>query len=97
MAIIISFKVREKLAYKIPPVSEAEIRECFDNRLYASIEDRREAHRTKPPTLWFIGETDQYRRLKVVFIQTRSGDLIIKTAYEPDEKEEFMYEQEVGT
>jgi hypothetical protein len=57
MAIIISLKVRDKLAYKIPPVSETAIRECFDSRLYGSIEDRPEQHRTKPPTLWFIGET----------------------------------------
>lgn len=50
MAIIISLKVRHKLATKIPPVTEGEIRECSDH--------------------------------------------IIKTAYEPDEIEEDMYEKE---
>ena len=97
MAIIIRPDVRQKLAYKIPLVYEAEIRECFDNQLYDPIEDTREEHKTKPPTMWFIGETNQLRRLKVVFIQIKSGDLVIKTAYEPDEIEELIYEQQAGT
>jgi hypothetical protein len=93
MAIIMSLKIRIKLADKIPPVYENEIRECFDSRLDDPIEDTREEHRTRPPTMWFIGETNKFRRLKVVFIQTRSGDLVVKAAYEPDEIEELIYEQ----
>jgi len=97
MAVVIGLGVRQKLAFKIPPVSESEIRECFENLLYDPIEDAREEHRTRPPTMWFIGETNQFRRLKVVYIQTRAGDLLIKTAYEPDDIEEWIYEQEAGT
>jgi hypothetical protein len=93
MRLIIGPKVGRKLANRIPPITEQEILECFQNRLYDPIEDTREEHKTKPPTLWFVGETDHLRRLKVVFIRQVSGDVIIKTAYEPDEIEEVIYEQ----
>ncbi len=94
MRLIIGPKVRQKLANKIPPVSGEEIRECFENRLGEPIEDTRAEHKTKPPTMWFIAETNHLRRLKVVFIQQRSGDVVIKTAYEPDQTEEWIYEHE---
>ena len=94
LRLIISQEVRQKLASKIPAVSEVEIRECFENRLDDLLKDNRAEHRTKPPTMWFIAETNHLRRLKVVFIQRRSGDIIIKTAYEPDETEEWIYGSE---
>ncbi len=96
MRLFISLKVRQKLANKVPPVSESEIKECFVNQLYDPVEDAREEHKTRPPTMWFIGETNHFRRLKVVFIQSSSGDVIIKTAYEPDENEETIYEEQAG-
>lgn len=94
MAIILSPKVRQKLAYKIPPVYEAEIKECFQNRIRPPLIDSRPEHKTKPPTRWFIAETDTMRRLKIVYITVPSGDHIIKTAYEPNNIEEAIYEQE---
>ena len=94
MRFIISQKVRQKLASKIPPVSEEEIQECFENRLDDPIKDNREEHKTKPPTMWFIADTNHFRRLKIVFIQQRSGKIVIKTAYEPDKTEEWIYEHE---
>lgn len=94
MRIIISQKVRDKLAKKFPPVTETEIRECFWNRVRSTVIDDREEHRTKPPTRWFVAETAEGRRLKIVFIQRKDGDVIVKTAYDPDEAEEEMYEQE---
>jgi hypothetical protein len=94
MSIIISPKVRSKLRYKIPPVFEHEIMECFENRLKPSLIDTRDRHRTKPPTRWFIAETNTMRRLKIVFITARSGDHIIKTAYDPDDSEAKLYEEE---
>ncbi len=96
MALIISPKVREKLANKIPPVTEPEVRECFGNRTGKTLIDDREEHQTKPPTRWFIAETKAGRRLKIVFIRTKSGDHILKTAYDPDETEELIHEQETG-
>ena len=94
MAIIISPKVRHKLASKIPPVFENEITECFENRLRPSLIDTRQKHKTRPPTRWFIAETNSMRRLKVVYITISSGDHVIKTAYDPDLIEEKMYERE---
>ena len=69
MALIIGPKVRVKLAEKIPPVSETELRECFWNR---------------------TGKT------LIVFIRKPGGDHILKSAYDPDEAEELIYEQESG-
>ena len=94
MRLIISPKVRQKLFCKDPPIYAEEIRECFENRLDDPIEDSRVEHKTKPPTMWFIAETNRFRRLKVVFIKQRSGDVLIRTAYEPDETEEWIYEHE---
>ena len=94
MAIIISPGVRKKLAQKDPPVMEHEIHECFRNRTKRPLIDDRQQHRTKPPTRWFIAETDSYRKLKVVFITYPSGDHIIKSAFEPYSYEERIYESE---
>lgn len=46
--------------------------------------------------MWFIAETNQWRRLKVVFIKHRNGDIVIKSAYEPDEIEEEIYEKKLN-
>jgi hypothetical protein len=71
-----------------------EIHECFLNRVGKFLEDTRERHRTRPPTQWFIAETDVGRSLKVVFIEdVQNGQIHIKTAYEPDEAEERIYEK----
>lgn len=94
MALIIAPKIREKLANKIPAVSEAEVRECFWNRTGRTLIDDREEHKTKPPTRWFIAETASGRRLKIVFIRAGNGDHILKSAYDPDEEEESIYEKE---
>lgn len=93
MALLISPKVAQKLASKDPPVTQSEIRECFLNRSARTLIDGRCGHRTRLPTRWFIAETASGRRLKVVFIRTKSQDHTIKTAYEPDEVEELIYEE----
>jgi hypothetical protein len=48
--------------------------------------------KTNPPTLWFIGETDQGRILKIVFVELKNGIYEIKTAYEPNDVEVKIYE-----
>lgn len=45
-----------------------------------------------PPTQWFIAETNQGRLLKIVFIEFDSGEICIKTAYEPNKKEQEIYQ-----
>lgn len=93
MALIIAPKVRQKLGSKIPPVTEQEVRECFWNRSGKTLIDDRESHKTNPPTRWFIAETATGRHLKIVFIRAPNGDHILKSAYDPDETEELIYEQ----
>ena len=74
-------------------VSVDEVFECFLNRTKGLLEDTRVNHKTNPPTLWFISETDHARRLKIVFIQLANGEYEVKTAYEPNDVEVNIYEQ----
>ena len=90
MTLVISPKVREKIANKNPPVTEAEIRECFANRSGMYLHEEREDHKTDPPTRWFISQTDYGRNLKIAFIQ-EEGDVIIRTAYKPNRDELRIY------
>jgi hypothetical protein len=83
MALVLSRRVREKLASKTPPVSEDEILQCFANRSGRYLLDHREQNQTDPPTRWFLAETDYGRVLKVVFIQ-KDQLVVIKTAYDPN-------------
>jgi hypothetical protein len=72
MGLIISTRVREKLANKIPPVTEEELLQCFENRSGKYLLDMREEHRTDPPTRWFIAQTHYGRELKVVFVPKKN-------------------------
>ena len=74
-------------------VDRSEIEECFLNRLRGLLEDTREQHKTNPATMWFIAETDQGRKLKIVFIEHPNGTYEIKTAYEPNKNEVDIYEK----
>ena len=91
MGLLISVAVAKKLGVK-HNVSENEIRECFANREKAFLKDRREAHNTDPPTLWFVAETDYGRRLKVVFMHyATENKWVIKTAYPANATEIHIY------
>jgi hypothetical protein len=90
MALIISTKIRSKLATKEPPVTKEEIEQCFVNRTGGYLVDEREEHASDPPTRWFIAETHYGRKLKVVFIP-KDEDVIIRTAYEPNPEEIRIY------
>ncbi len=92
MAIYISKVVREKLDVKHGGVSLDEIRECFANMDGKLLYDTRSEHLTNPITRWFIAETNYGRELKIAFMQM-SGDIHIKTAYEPNEAEREAYEK----
>lgn len=90
MGLVLSPRVREKLAMKKPPVAQEEIIQCFANRTGKYLLDLREEHHTDPPTQWFISETDYGRKLKIAFIQ-KNNDIIIKTAYDPNPIEMRMF------
>lgn len=81
--------VIKKLAEK-HGVTVAEVIECFANRRGKSLYDTREGHKTIPPTMWFIAETDYGRKLKVVYVPTPNGPEI-KTAYPANGMELEIY------
>lgn len=87
--LIISEAVRIKLTTR-HRVQETEILEAFSNRSGGMLEDTRAENKTIPPTLWFIAETHRGRMLKIVFIRY-GGDIVIKTAYEPNKEEICIY------
>jgi hypothetical protein len=91
MALVISQRVRDKLASKPTPVNEDEIIQCFANRLGEYLLDEREDNKTDPPTKWFVAETDYGRKLKVVFMHKEDVGVIIKTAYDPNSEEIRIY------
>ncbi len=95
MALIISPKVRAKLAAKVPPVTQNEIEQCFANRTGTYLIDTRAEHGSDPPTHWFIAETHLRRKLKVAFIP-RLEDIVIRTAYDPNPIEMKIYDRYAG-
>lgn len=90
MGLVISTRVRDKLARKNPPVTRAEIVQCFANRSGTYLFDPREQHKSTPPTQWFIAETDFGRKLKVVFIP-KGNNICIRTAYQANDEEIRIY------
>lgn len=90
MAIIISQKIRQKLEDDNHRVPEQDIAQCFANRVRSLVTDTREAHRTDPPTMWFVSETDYGRKLKVMFVM-RGADIYVKSAYGATEEVERIY------
>jgi hypothetical protein len=71
-----------------------EVEESFFNWIGRPIVDNREQHRTKPPTIWFISSTSEGRLLKIIGIPfVDQKEFVIKSAFEPDEKEIEIYEK----
>lgn len=89
-AIIISDGILAKLRDK-HDVSRAEVEQCFQNRCGMFLRDNREDHRTDPPSLWFIAETNKGRLLKVVCMFV-DGNIHIKSVFEPNDDEIRLYE-----
>ena len=92
MELIISHKTTEKLRDK-HGVSKEDVEECFITREKGFLGDSREEHKTNPPTQWFISDTYLGRRLKVCFMLKDNGEVIIKSAFAPNEKEEDIYKK----
>lgn len=94
MPLYISLKVRTKLAQPDHNVTEEEILQCFANRYRSNCTDSRPEHQTPIPTQWFVSETDYGRRLKIVFIQDLSNNIIdIKSAYPATAEVTRIYEK----
>jgi uncharacterized DUF497 family protein len=91
-AIIVSTRVDEKLDAK-HTVTPEEVEQCFDNKCGVNLIDDRENHRTDPPSLWFIAETNRGRLLKIIYVY-RDGNIYLKSAYEPNEDEIRIYGKE---
>lgn len=89
---VVSPRIDAKLDKK-HTVSQDEIDECFDNKCGINLIDDREDHRTDPPSLWFIAETNKGRILKIIYVY-RDGKYYIKSAYEPNKSEVQHYEDE---
>jgi hypothetical protein len=68
-----------------------DVEECFLNHIDGKyMEDNRTHNKTNPPTYWFISETHQCIRLKVVCI-FKDGNVYLRTAYPPNEVESGIY------
>lgn len=89
MSLIISSRIQQKLAAK-HNVTRAEVEQCFMNHDGPYLTDEREAHATDPPTLWFIGETDTGRQLKVVFVPEHEN-VYLRTAFTPTPGQAGIY------
>ena len=100
MALKISRKILQKINdEEHGGVTREEVEQCFVNVEASSmnprdpyLEDRREEHATETgaPTLWFIGEADTGRRLKVVFV-LEAPDICLRTAHLPTESQAKDY------
>jgi hypothetical protein len=89
--LMVSEAVKTKLQKK-HQVTIREVEHCFINREGRLLFDNRALTKTNPPTLWFIALTNQNRKLKIVYIQ-KGDQVILKTAYEPNESELAIYER----
>ncbi len=90
--IYISDWVARKLLEK-HDVTEPEVYQCFYNNTAKYVQDTRKEHRTNPPTLWFIAETDAKRRLKVVFLPYSKTEYVLKTTFPPNKDEERLWKR----
>ena len=88
---MVSTAIASKL-HKKHHVSINEVEQCFLNRAGNLLYDTRAKTKTIPPTLWFIALKNKNRKLKIVYIQ-KEFQLILKTAYEPNEIELNIYER----
>lgn len=89
--LVVSDSVKNKLQKK-HQVTIREVEHCFSNREGRLLLDNRALTKTNPPTLWFIALTNQNRQLKISYIQ-KGGQVILKTAYEPNDAELAIYER----
>lgn len=86
MELVISEKIANKLKNK-HGVSRREVLECISNITGKLIEDTAEEHQTVPSSFWFVAETNQGRKLKVVLVpDPETGNIYLKTAFDANAK-----------
>lgn len=71
-----------------------EVEEAFSEWVGRPLIDNRAKHKTRPPTVWFCSATLDGRILKIVgipFKETR--EFVLKSAYEPEDWEIDLYEE----
>ncbi|MDO3521828.1 ADP-ribosyl-(dinitrogen reductase) hydrolase [Ralstonia pseudosolanacearum] len=83
--------IKHKLEIK-HNVTELEVRQCFLNRCGIYLVDDREDHRTDPPTLWFVAETDRGRVLKIIFMHV-DGNVVLKSAFDASPAVQGIYDR----
>ncbi|MHA6916173.1 ADP-ribosyl-(dinitrogen reductase) hydrolase [Ralstonia pseudosolanacearum] len=89
--LIITPSIKHKLEVK-HNVTELEVRQCFLNLCGTYLVDDREDHRTDPPTLWFVAETDRGRKLKIIFVPA-DGNIMLKSAYDASPEVQGIYDR----
>jgi hypothetical protein len=94
MDFLISRAVEQKLKSK-HRVALPEVYECFENRTSEALIDNRQQHQTFPPTQWFISKTDTGRELKVVFIRLSENQIVLKTAYDANDRVKQLYQSKI--
>ena len=92
MSLNVSSGVQRKITAR-HGVSVEEVEQCFANRGGNFLKDSREQHKSVPPAMWFVAETDYGRKLKIVFIQEVDESITLKTAYEANTEELRIYEK----
>ena len=66
--LIVTDAIKSKLKTK-HKVELQEVEQCFYNKDGRLLTDNRDLHKTHPPILWFIAQTNKRRTLKVAYIQ----------------------------
>ncbi|KAB8059516.1 BrnT family toxin [Janthinobacterium lividum] len=90
--IVITPRIDQKLDAK-HDVTPEEVDQCFDNKCGVNLIDEREDHKSDPPSLWFIAETNKGRLLKIIYVY-RDGKYFLKSAFEPGAGDIDTYENE---
>jgi hypothetical protein len=93
MALIIAKSVEQKIAQDDHGnISLKDVEECVENHNGKFCTDPRPQHASKSgaPTLWFVGETNHGRKLKIMFVR-EGPDMHLKTAYPATSKIQSMF------
>lgn len=95
MALIIPKAIEDKIAGDDHGnVTVKEVNECFENHCGGYALDTRSQHRdsNSQPAVWFVGETNRGRALKIMFVREH-GNIYLKSAYPATEEVQRIYKK----